>query len=79
MSNVFATKTKFIRAKLNNAYLEGANLIGARFDGADITGADFTDAIMDPATVKKLCKKASGVNSLTNASTAESLNCPDAN
>uniref|UniRef100_A0A7S0G8P3 Pentapeptide repeat-containing protein n=1 Tax=Rhodosorus marinus TaxID=101924 RepID=A0A7S0G8P3_9RHOD len=78
LTNAFAPKVKFTRAKLINTDLQGANLIGVKFDGADITGADFSDALLDPATVIRLCKKAKGINPMTEVSTAESLMCPDA-
>ncbi|CAI7868682.1 unnamed protein product [Closterium sp. NIES-54] len=60
-------------ADLRNAVLRGAWLALTDLGGADITGADFTDAIIDKYQLKQLCLRASGVNTLTGADTAESL------
>jgi uncharacterized protein YjbI with pentapeptide repeats len=74
-SNVLATKAKLSKSSLRNTIFTNANLIAAQLGGADVTGADFTDALVDPATVAKLCKNASGTNTHTGVSTRESLMC----
>ncbi|MGB3573089.1 MAG: pentapeptide repeat-containing protein [Phormidesmis sp.] len=63
-------------ANLKDANLEGAYAINIEFEGANIEGADFTDVLLDPRDNKKLCKIASGTNSMTGRKTRETLYCP---
>lgn len=67
----------FFSSLTSNVDFSNANLISAQFEGANIEGADFTDSLLDKVTMLSLCKRASGVNSKTQVSTAESLMCPE--
>lgn len=58
-------------AIITEAYISGAT----RLTNIDITGADFTDTLLRGDQQKALCKKASGVNSITGVATADSLLC----
>ncbi|MDZ7956470.1 MAG: pentapeptide repeat-containing protein [Aulosira sp. DedQUE10] len=74
-SNGIAYLAKFRGADLSDAVLTDAMMLRSSFDDVDITGADFTNAVLDGIQVKKLCAKASGVNSKTGVDTRESLGC----
>lgn len=69
---ILHSKFLTIRTDFSNA-----NLVSAQFDGANIEGADFTDSLLERGMTAKLCKVATGVNSKTGVSTAESLMCPE--
>ncbi|MBG1269521.1 pentapeptide repeat-containing protein [Nostoc sp. WHI] len=74
-SEGIAYLTRFKDADLSDAVLTDAMMLRSIFDEVDITGADFTNAILDGIEVKKLCVKASGVNSKTGVDTRNSLGC----
>ena len=74
-SEGIAYLTRFKDADLSDAVLTDAMMLRSTFDSVDITGADFTNAILDGTQVKKLCVKASGVNSKTGVNTRKSLGC----
>ncbi|MDZ8023757.1 MAG: pentapeptide repeat-containing protein [Nostoc sp. DedQUE01] len=74
-SNGIAYLARFKNADLSDAVLSEAMMLRSVFDNVDISGADFTNAVLDKTQVKKLCTKASGVNSKTGVGTRESLGC----
>ncbi|BAY78154.1 pentapeptide repeat protein [Nostoc linckia NIES-25] len=74
-SNGIAYLARFKNADLGDAVLSDAMMLRSTFDNVDITGADFTNAVLDGTQVKKLCTKASGVNSKTGVDTRQSLGC----
>lgn len=74
-SNGIAYLAKFKNADLSDAILTDAMMLRSTFDNVEITGADFTNAVLDGQQVKKLCAKASGINSKTGVDTRESLGC----
>jgi uncharacterized protein YjbI with pentapeptide repeats len=74
-SNGIAYLAQFKNADLSDAVLTDAMMLRSIFNNVDVTGADFTNAVLDGVQVKKLCTKASGVNSKTGVDTRESLGC----
>ncbi|MBD2412010.1 hypothetical protein FACHB389_14070 [Nostoc calcicola FACHB-389] len=74
-TNGIAYLARFKNADLSDAVLSEAMMLRSIFDNVDITGADFTNTVLDGTQVKKLCLKASGVNSKTGVDTRESLGC----
>ncbi len=74
-SQGIAYLAKFNNADFSDAILTDAMMLRSVFDNVDVTGADFTNAILDRVEIKKLCLKASGVNSKTAVDTRESLGC----
>ncbi|WP_414577623.1 pentapeptide repeat-containing protein [Anabaena sp. CCY 9402-a] len=74
-SNGIAYLAQFKNTDLSDAVLTDAMMLRSIFNNVDVTGADFTNAVLDGVQVKKLCIKASGVNSKTGVDTRESLGC----
>ncbi|MDJ0800720.1 MAG: pentapeptide repeat-containing protein [Calothrix sp. MO_167.B12] len=74
-SNGIAYLVDFKGADFTDSVLVEAMMLYSNFDDVDITGADFTNAVVDGVQLKKLCSRASGVNSKTGVSTRESLEC----
>jgi uncharacterized protein YjbI with pentapeptide repeats len=74
-SNGIAYLVDFRGADLSDAVFAEAIMLRSRFEDADITGADFSDAVLDGVQVRKLCTRATGVNSKTGVDTRESLGC----
>jgi uncharacterized protein YjbI with pentapeptide repeats len=75
LENSIAYATHFEEANLNNTILKNAVLSKSFFEATKIDGADFTGAIIDDPQRESMCKRASGVNSMTGADTYESLDC----
>ena len=71
----FAYVSRFDGADLTDGVFVGVNAPHSSFKNVDITGADFSDAILDKGKIRKLCAKASGVNSQTGIKTSYSLVC----
>lgn len=74
-SNGIAYLTDFSGANLSNAVLTSAMMLKSSFKDTTVTGADFSDAALDRGQVLRLCKTASGTNSITGIDTRESLGC----
>ena len=75
LGEVVAFASRFDGADLRDARFENAMLMQSRFNDAQIEGADFTNAVIDLPQLKALCARAEGTNSITGASTRESLGC----
>jgi uncharacterized protein YjbI with pentapeptide repeats len=74
-SEGIAYLVNFKGADLSDAVLTDAMMLRSLFDDVNVTNADFTNAVLDGVQVKKLCARASGVNSKTGVDTRESLGC----
>ncbi|AFZ26546.1 putative low-complexity protein [Cylindrospermum stagnale PCC 7417] len=74
-SQGIAYLVNFKGADFTDAVFTDAMMLRSLFDDVNVTGADFTNAVLDMQQVKKLCLKASGVNSQTGVNTRESLGC----
>tara|TARA_Y100001970_G_scaffold293121_1_gene437891 strand:+ start:6170 stop:6661 length:492 start_codon:yes stop_codon:yes gene_type:complete len=62
---------------LTNSNLENAFAYSTKFKDVIIDGADFTNVYLEKNIVKELCRKAKGINSITNRSTRSTLMCED--
>ena len=75
LENSIAYATHFEEANLKNTIFKNAVLSKSFFMSTKIEGADFTGAIIDDPQRESMCKRASGVNTITGADTYESLDC----
>jgi uncharacterized protein YjbI with pentapeptide repeats len=75
LAGAMLDQVKFTDADLTDANLSSSILLRSTFSGAKIAGADFSEAILDGAQVKELCQTATGTNSQTGITTADSLGC----
>ncbi|MGB3495714.1 MAG: pentapeptide repeat-containing protein [Elainellaceae cyanobacterium] len=75
LSDAILYVTDLTNADLTDANLNSTMLLMSRLKDAKIEGADFTYSAIDREQLFHLCKRASGVNSLTGADTRESLEC----
>ncbi len=75
LTDAFADRVTFDGANLTDAIFTDAILSSSTFFQAEITGADFSNALVDRYQVKLMCKVAKGINSVTGASTRDSLGC----
>ena len=75
LTDTLSDRVNFQKTDLRNSILINMIASGSSFAGAQIEGADFTGAIIDDPQRESMCKRASGVNTITGADTYESLDC----
>jgi uncharacterized protein YjbI with pentapeptide repeats len=75
LEETLGDRVMFEKCNLTDAILTDAILTSTTFVESVITGADFSNALLDRYQAALLCKKATGVNSVTGVATKDSLGC----
>ncbi|BAQ64084.1 pentapeptide repeat-containing protein [Geminocystis sp. NIES-3709] len=68
-------RVTFDLSDLRDAIFVDAIATRTRFYDTNIEGADFSDAVIDRYQINLMCKRATGINSVTGVATRDSLGC----